>query len=115
MIHVSVLFNIFLINKKKKKAPVDIYVSTDDEFLENSLSGKHSESMIKIYLWACKPEDLNGILKISLDHLCLMKENRNFYIIITLFRNLSISIMNICNKPCQCRNADYGADDTPAD
>jgi hypothetical protein len=38
MIHVSVLFNIFLINKKKKN-PVDINVSMNDKFLENSLSG----------------------------------------------------------------------------
>jgi len=54
------------------------------------------------------------IVKTGQGHLCLREENLsliNNYII----KELYISVINISNKPCQCRNTDYWEDDTLGD
>jgi hypothetical protein len=58
--------------------------------------------------WEHEAKGPNRKAKTGQHRICLREANRSFnnnYII----KELEISIINICNKPYQCRNTDYWA------
>ena len=80
--------------------------------LHNVLPVKRLENQINLWEKKKPITTLTGLPKSAIvTYLCLGENNHSFYNNY-IIQELHIWIINISNKPCQCRNTDYWSDDT---